>query len=336
MDLVFHLKGGSGTLPRAEVLAALESTGADFKVLYSFEQLLVLESKELGETPQRLGLTHGLYKYLGSCAPSYDEILSLTKSIASQVKDGFSVRIKRIGEHSKDLKRDKLERDMGRAISKRVDLTRPSCHIVGFLTNRFVLGELIRSLHDAKYPSRHPKERPFFHPGVVLPRTARAVVNLTRVNAGEKLLDPFCGTGGLLIEAGLMGAEPYGCDIDAEKVNGCEENLKYYGIRDYKLSVADALGMWKEYPCFFDAIATDPPYGISASTKGLGLEELYSDAVVSFYKMLKDGKYACILAPETVNVEEYAKKTGFQVIEKHLERVHRSLTRKILVIRKWS
>jgi tRNA (guanine10-N2)-dimethyltransferase len=336
MAFIFHLTGENDTLPKAEVLAVLESMNINFRILYSFEQVLVLEAGDLRDAPRRLGMTHGVYEYLGCCGPNYRDILSLTKSIAQRVSHGFAVRIKRIREHSKDLKRDALERDMGRVIGKRVNLSQPSCLIVGFLTDRFVLGRLIRSLDGTRFPSRHPKDRPFFHPGVLLPRTARAVVNLTRVKPGEKLVDPFCGTGGILIEAGLIGAEVHGCDIDAEKVRGCEKNLGYYGIKNYKTHIADARGLWEEYSNFFDALATDPPYGISASTKGLGLDELYRESIESFYKMLKDGKYACLVAPHAVRTEEYAEKAGFQIIEKHLERVHRSLTRKILVMRKWS
>jgi tRNA (guanine10-N2)-dimethyltransferase len=335
MAFIFHLTGENCTIPRAEVLAVLESMDISFEVLHSYEQVLVVEAGDLGDAPHRLGMTHGVYEYLGYCDPTYRDILSLTRSIIQRVSDGFAVRIKRIGEHSKDLKRDKLEREMGGIIGKRVDLSQTSCLIVGFLTDRFILGRLIHSLPGTRYPRRHPKDRPFFHPGVLLPRTARAVVNLTRVKPGEKIIDPFCGTGGFLIEAGLMGADVYGCDIDAEMVQGCEKNLKHYGIK-YKISVADVRELWKEYPNFFDALATDPPYGISASTKGLRLDELYRESVKSFYKMLKEGKYACLVAPHVVGVEEYAKKVGFQIIEKHLDRVHRSLTRKILVMRKWS
>lgn len=319
----------------AEVSAVLESMDLSYKVLHSHDQVLVLDGENLGEAAGRLGMAHGLYEYLGSCEPRVDAILRLTRSISPRVRDSFAVRVRRIGEHSKDLKRDALEREMGTAINKKVDLSTPRCLIVGFLTHRFVLGKLIRSLPGTRHPSRHPKDRPFFHPGVMLPRTARAIVNLTRIRPKEKFLDPFCGTGGLLIEAGLVGAEVYGCDIDAAKVQGCEENLEYYGIGDYKLSVADARELWKEYENFFDALATDPPYGISASTKGLSLDELYKESIESIYKVLKYGKYACLVAPQGISIERYASETGFQIIETHFERVHRSLTRKILVMRKW-
>ena len=48
---------------------------------------------------------------------------------------------------------------------------------------------------------RRPRARPFFHPAAIFPKLSRALVNLSRVGAGEVFLDPFCGTGSLLLEA---------------------------------------------------------------------------------------------------------------------------------------
>ncbi len=42
------------------------------------------------------------------------------------------------------------------------------------------------------------------------PKLARCMVNLTGVKENDLVLDPFCGTGGILIEAGIMGARVIG------------------------------------------------------------------------------------------------------------------------------
>jgi len=49
------------------------------------------------------------------------------------------------------------------------------------------------------------------------------MVNLS--GARREVLDPFCGTGGVLIEAGLIGLEVYGFDIQQSMVEGCKEIL---------------------------------------------------------------------------------------------------------------
>jgi tRNA (guanine10-N2)-dimethyltransferase len=147
-------------------------------------------------------------------------------------------------------------------------------------------------------------------------------------------LDPFCGAGGFLIEAGLMGAEVYGYDIDEDAVRGCRRNLNHFGVKGYQLEVGDARDLKDKYRDFFDAIAADLPYGIQSSTRGMTLEELYKKSLESFFGILKEGGYACIISPEHVVVEALAQEAGFEVVETHSERIHRSLTRKILVIRK--
>lgn len=338
MKLLFFLSGEHETLPPAEVLAVFESMCIKYRVLDLFEQVLIVDA-ELGlirpdDIKHRLGMTHTICESLGSCENSVDEILHLVKCMGG-VEDSFAVRVKRVKRHGKALSTIALEREIGSIVgekgSAKVDLENPRETILGIISKRFAIGRVIMEVDRSQYEARRPHKRPYFHPGAMLPRISRACVNLTRVKAGERFLDPFCGTGGFLIEAGLLGAEVYGFDIDAEAVCGCKKNLNQYGI-DYKVDVKNAMELGHE--AFFDAVATDPPYGISASTKGLSLEEIYNMALKSIFTALKDDRYACIISPQDVPVERLSKDIGFRVVDTHFERIHRSLTRKILVLKK--
>ena len=62
------------------------------------------------------------------------------------------------------------------------------------------------------------------------PQLARCCVNLTGIKKDETLLDPFCGTGGILIEAGLMGLNCIGGDISDWVLKKCRENIKESGL----------------------------------------------------------------------------------------------------------
>jgi len=332
MKIFFVLSGEHSTLPKAEVLAALESIGAKFRVLQDFKQVLVLETDKINALHKRVALSHAVCKLFGYCDADANEIIKLTEESGIKVRGNFAVRVKRIENLSRKISTMELERNIGKIIKGRADLTAPENLIYGVLSDKFVLGKLLHKVDRSQYEKRKPHLRPYFRPGVMLPRNCRAVVNLTRVKAGQKFLDPFCGTGGFLIEAGLIGAKVYGCDIDSEAVEGCEKNLRWCGIKNYKLEVSDAREL--KYKNFFDAIATDPPYGISASTKGLELGELYESSIDSFYEILKPGKCACVIAPSKVALGKIAQNVGFEILEKHFERIHRSLIRKILVIRK--
>ncbi len=337
MKLLFFLSGEHDTLPGREVLAVLESLGSNYLVLDSFEQALIVDVKDdfvLSNIRKRLGMSHAICEFTGGCKNDKEEILALARKIESP-ENSFAVRIKRIKKYGGDLSTLELERGIGSIMggesSAKVNLENPDEMILGIVSNRFAIGRVLAEVDRSKFEERRPHKRPYFRPGAILPRISRTLVNLTRVGPGERFLDPFCGTGGFLIEAGLIGAEVHGFDIDAQAVHGCRKNLEHFGI-DYNVEVKDAMEL--RYKDHFDAVATDPPYGISASTKGLGLEELYAKTLRVIYNVLKEKKYACIVSPKDVPVEELSKEVGFNVVETHFERIHRSLTRKILVLKK--
>ena len=75
------------------------------------------------------------------------------------------------------------------------------------------------------FGSRKPTDRPFFQPGSMDPLLARAVANLAGARPDATVLDPMCGTGGVLVEAGLVGADVLGIDAQAKMAAGARENL---------------------------------------------------------------------------------------------------------------
>lgn len=87
------------------------------------------------------------------------------------------------------------------------------------------------SLRDRGRPKRDAKV------GMLPPKLAQIIINLATGNlprtinseyfAEELLLDPFCGTGVVLIEAGLMGYDTVGSDIDARMVAYSEQNFRW-------------------------------------------------------------------------------------------------------------
>lgn len=332
MRLLFFLSGEHETLPLAEVLAVFESEYIAYQVIDSFEQVLVVDA-ELNDIHNRLAMTHTICEFLGGCENIAEDIVALAEPVEMK-KSSFAVRMKRVKRHGEELSTAALEREIGGIMgrgSARVDLENPEETILGVVSERFAIGRVARAVNRSQYEERRPHKRPYFHPGAMLPRISRTCVNLARVKAGDRFLDPFCGTGGFLIEAGLLDAEVYGFDIDSNAVEGCRKNLEQHGM-DYRVDAGDVMKL--EYEDFFDAVVTDPPYGISASTKGLGLEELYAGALKSIFKALKDDRYACIVSPREVPVESLSEDAGFRVVDTHFERIHRSLTRKILVLKK--
>jgi len=86
-------------------------------------------------------------------------------------------------------------------------------------------------------------------------RMARAMVNLGGL-PGQRLLDPCCGAGTILIEAADMGLKAVGCDINPLWPPRAAENARKHG-----LAVETFAGDAREIDGHFDVVVTNLPYG---------------------------------------------------------------------------
>ncbi|MDI6639315.1 MAG: THUMP domain-containing protein [Methanocellales archaeon] len=330
MKIAFELSGEHATLPRAEVIACLESLNIDFREIAFMDQLLVVDVQELPPIAKRLAMTHHILDVIFICPANIKSILHLASTADLGLKGTFCIRAKCKGT---DLSSTALEREVGALIHKkgyRVDLDNPDVMFRLVLTeDKCVFGRLMESVDRGRYEVRRPQQRPFFYPGVLLPRFARALVNISSLHDGI-LLDPFCGTGGILIEAASIGAQCIGMDIQQKMVLGANLNLRYYDI-DGMLIVGDACDIPLRSKSV-DAVVTDPPYGRSALIQARSLEYLYRDSLREIYRVLKKNKKAVIVSQ--MPLDKLAEEAGLAVRGKHQQRVHRSLTRQIIVLQK--
>jgi tRNA (guanine10-N2)-dimethyltransferase len=146
---------------------------------------------------------------------------------------------------------------------------------------------------------------------------------MTKVRKGETLLDPFCGTGGILLEAGLVGAAPVGSDMKEEMVDGCRLNLRKFDIQA-ELFRADVKDL-EDHIGRVNAIATDPPYGRSTSTKGRDIRSLYSKSFEVFCNVLEKGRNLAIIVPSEDLIS--LGRDYMELETSHSLKVHKSLTR---------
>ncbi|KAJ8411468.1 hypothetical protein AAFF_G00162760 [Aldrovandia affinis] len=118
------------------------------------------------------------------------------------------------------------------------------------------------------------------------------MANHARVRGHDVVFDPFVGTGSLLVACSHYGAYVCGTDIDYNTIHGIGKasrknqkwrgpdeniraNLRQYGLERFYLDVlvSDASkAIWRKGP-LFDAILTDPPYGIRESTRRTGSQK---------------------------------------------------------------
>lgn len=339
----YILSGENPTIPSAECLAILESYNISYKA-EKYEQVLILNSEEEScqLIAERAAMVHRCCILLAKCEANMKRIMDSVREINFQKyisnRESFAVRIKHISNYSSELSSTFLEREIGNIIHKnveaKVNLGNPDKLFYGVLTeNMFIFGKNVRRSERKTLSLRKAKFRPFFIPSSMNPSLARAMVNLSRARPREIFYDPFCGAGGILIEAGLVGCRLIGSDIDIKMVKGTEKNLKHYKLKDWSIVQSDA----KHLPINkANSIATDPPYGGSASTKGKRPEKLIEDFLEEIANLSSSIGYLCIGVPLTMDLNENFKELGFQTIEKHFVRAHKSLTRQIIVLGKSS
>jgi tRNA (guanine10-N2)-dimethyltransferase len=210
-------------------------------------------------------------------------------------------------------------------ISGPVCLKKPDVEYRAILSeDRCYFGTVLMTFDRGSFDVRNPGKRDFFHPGVMMPRMARTLVNIARVKQDDTLLDPFCGTGGILIEADLLGAHAIGSDFDPLMVSGSRQNIVQ---ADLLLADATQLPLCDHS---VDAVVTDFPYGQSVSIKKSDtMDTLYGDALEEISRVLKQGKRAVVVTHRDISpiAAQY-----FTVLQRHDQRVHKSLTRRVLVL----
>jgi tRNA (guanine10-N2)-dimethyltransferase len=265
-----------------------------------------------------------------------DEVRNLSSEFLPKRGESYSVRIKRVKGSSSHLDIPEMERVIGSLFFHQTDNLRvrfidPLKPYLGVLTNGMLFfGLKLGEVDSKQFTTRKPKKRPFFHPTALTAKLARCMVNLSRAKRGNILLDPFCGTGTILLEAGMIGCKPIGVDIKASMVKGTVKNVRSYGIEETGLIISDARMLPLKR---VDCISTDPPYGRSSTTMGLKIGDLLSDFLYNLKDVIKKDGFISIAAPIEVEVGNMGRDIGYVLVESYQMRVHRSLTREIAVLK---
>ncbi|UCG04446.1 MAG: N-6 DNA methylase [Candidatus Heimdallarchaeota archaeon] len=276
---------------------------------------------------------------------SFNELISNHKITVVQdltPSKSFSVITKRIGEPLERYKPRamslKLSRYLGAQIikqnpTKQVNLDDPQEKFIAILSKHGLwFGKLISYSLRKDVQQRAAHKRPFFHPSSMNPLLQRTMVNLAAIKPNEWMLDPFCGTGGALIEASRLEIRSVGIEINPKILWGAYQNLKVDRItKDLAdLIFGDAIQLPFRMNSI-SAIVTDPPYGTASSTRGFDLQDLLLDFFRAIRYILTSNARVVIAVPSYLKIEDNLAQILDASYVKFLHYVHRSLTRKILV-----
>ena len=333
MKYIFELSKEHSTIPQSEIASCLNAEGYKYNIIEANPDVMVVDiscgEDELKNIAFRLSHSFSISKMVFSSSTNLKKVKSLALKNAIDDSGSLAIRCKNRSFLINSNGIVKVLADIY-TVNRTVKLQNPDVEVRAIITDTTVYVGVKKNTIDRKqFEKRKAQFRPFFSPISLHPKLARALVNLSEIKQGQTLLDPFCGTGGILIEAGLIGARIIGSDIDDKLVTGCRENLDFYNIKNYDLFCKD-IGNVPECVSKIDAVATDLPYGKSTTTKGEDIISLYSRAFDSISKVLKDDGKAVIGIPDKSFLK--LRKDSLEIKAIYAVKTHNSLTRYFTVL----
>ncbi|MFP4188464.1 MAG: methyltransferase domain-containing protein [Halobacteriales archaeon] len=280
----------------------------------------------------RLAASHRVSRYLGEADATVEAAVEAARELDVSFDGSFAVRARVHGDGPSSTE---LERRVGEVFAERapVDLDEPD-DVVRLVVSE---GRVILGLHVCEtegFEGRAPTEKPFFKPGSMSPMLARALSNIAGGYGGATLLDPMCGTGGVLVECALVGGRPAGGDASREMVEGARVNLREFcggdGVdAESRLYVGDARSL-PLGDSSVDCAVTDLPYGRASHVEGESPESVARGVLDELGSVVRSG--GRVVAVSDRWLAETARDVGFVVVDRFEDRVHRSLTRRAVVL----
>ncbi|MFC7074990.1 methyltransferase domain-containing protein [Haloarcula halophila] len=315
----------------------------------------LVTARGITDRVRHLALTHRASELLGTGDPDVAGARALLEAATLERTGTVAVRAVDVrGSAGVDTQR--AERELGGVLTDRgfaVDLDDPDNVLYVYFTDpagdeESADGESDGAAYSAvgwlaveshrDFGDRQPTDRPFFQPGSMAPLEARALVNIAGARPGATVLDPMCGTGGLLMEAGLVGARVLGGDAQTKMITGSRRNLQHVlggdghpGRSDYPetgrwdLVRSDAASLPLPDGTA-DAVVFDAPYGRQSRIEG-ELAPLVSGALTEAHRIAP----RCVLVADR-DWSDAATSAGWTVTDRFERRVHRSLVRHVHVL----
>lgn len=121
----------------------------------------------------------------------------------------------------------------------------------------------------------HLRRRKHLGPTSTNAELAFVMANMAHVKKGDLVLDPFCGSGSILVSCSARGAVVMGADLDykvlraASHGRAMDPNFDQYDLsRPVGVVRADMLRSAFRAAPWVDAIVCDPPYGVREGARG--------------------------------------------------------------------
>jgi tRNA G10 N-methylase Trm11 len=365
----FSVTFANGELSRLELISVLRKLGVEHTMEYFEDSFCIVEADDMDKMAKYLG---GSFKIGQIAVAAQDENSFIEKLSEAKMfewldeKASWGLSLYGINndldtdfvQDVQNMVGDKV-REAGARKAKKIlpDIANANEGIreisSGLVTEKSVIDiQLLKSknalflaITEAVIPSTSFQERdlkrPYQDSTISLsPRIARMLVNMTMLNEGQTLLDPFCGTGTILMEAAILNINVMGFDKDWQRVKGAIQNIKWLrstaripeNVRT-KFHRADARDLRFLGRETIDAIATEPillpsleRFPSEEEAKGMLL-----DSFKTYREFLKNAEYILKRGAKIALIVPYIrlstrKKAGFD-IQQLLEGINLQIAR---------
>lgn len=208
-------------------------------------------------------------------------------------------------------------------------------------------------VHDYEHWIKKDRHMPFANAkaGILPPKIARSMVNLAPLNPeGKLLVDPFCGSGRVLVEAAELGYKVAGTDILETQVKETNANLTFLGFNG-DVTLMDATHLSDKFKNSIDAIVTEPFLGKPNLRPDQiqyvvpGLKKLYIGCLKNWLSALKTSGYVVMVFPvfsdgkkvyKTSDILDDKLEQGYNIVKRGIlySRPEADVKREIVILQK--
>jgi 23S rRNA G2445 N2-methylase RlmL len=162
-----------------------------------------------------------------------------------------------------------------------------------------------KALHRRRYKQAHI-------PGSLKPSVAAAMLHLAEIKPGQRVLDPFCGAGTILVEAAMLASQALGGDIDMNALLAARINAASASVQ-LPLHVWDA----QHIPIAgrsVERVVTNLPWGQQVNIEE-NIPSLYRNICAEIYRVIKmDGQVVVLTnLPHLVQLDDLMKVTQLEI-----------------------
>ena len=214
------------------------------------------------------------------------------------IKGPFAVRVSKIGVGSPAFSKRNVEDLVGGhffGLGHSVDLVNPETTIRVIMAGAPDRPQHLDSMdshplsvigldeaHERPYLKKAMTSMPFFKPVTLDPKLASLLISLAYQdrNPPDKIIDPFCGTGCISLQARFRGITTLSSDADPIMIKGAKENFGHaYGEEspDHPFKISNVSKLFETWgPQSNTAFIFDPPYARNSRTSESAFDVLRS------------------------------------------------------------